>query len=196
MLHFIIVIRSWGTWRGKLWFKVICLCVKDDKGRMSSLVSVVHLTHLGRKNLNWRTLTIRLACRHTSGAFSWLLIDIAVPSPLYALGPGLYKTAEHEPGRKPVSSIPPWSLPQTPALRSCPGFPQISQINSCSQVSLSQYFITETKLIRTLITIIKHSRFLAAFFFFFLYNTFIYQFSPISDKSYKNHLFLRQGFSV
>lgn len=75
-----------------------------------------HLIYSERQTFNWWIAFFTLACGHIYVAFSWLLIDIGEPIPLWIVPsvgsqPGLYKKGRKMWTRsKPASSILPWPL--------------------------------------------------------------------------------------
>lgn len=70
--------------------------------------------------------SIRWACRHVDGAFSWLIIDVGGPKPLCQAVMGYRRRqAELVLESKPVSSTPRWSASDLPP-DFCLSFPQCS----------------------------------------------------------------------
>lgn len=90
-----------------------------------------------RENLTWENALIRLCCRHPCGAFSWLVIDVEGPSPLWAvpsLGLGYTRKQTGWSGKsKLVNSISPRSLLQL--------LPQVYVSGSC--LSVLQWTVTQ-----------------------------------------------------
>lgn len=82
---------------------VICFCQLDR-----------NLNTSGEREPQLAIDSIGVACGNVCGGFSWLLIDVGGPSPLWANRSELYKDVSPAWAKesKPESNIPAWSLLQ------------------------------------------------------------------------------------
>jgi hypothetical protein len=114
---------------------VMYLSVSLTRGGLCSLVlSNWHNARITWEegNLRWGAAFIRLIYENRCGAFSWVLINVEEPSSVWVVPSlcrwewgNIRKVTEKVRGSKPINIVPPWFLPQTPTLTSCPGFPQL-----------------------------------------------------------------------